>query len=70
LNFTYPLNSKPDGHFLERNPFHVRRLKGEASRPRRERVAEMYNPEIGFWGGMAILMSSITGPGLTTGNYD
>ena len=27
----------------------------------------MYNPEIGFWGGMALLVSSITGPGLTTG---
>jgi hypothetical protein len=26
------------------------------------------NPEIGFWGGMALLVSSITGPGLTTGN--
>jgi len=27
----------------------------------------MLNPEIGFWGGMALLVSSITGPGLTTG---
>jgi hypothetical protein len=25
------------------------------------------NPTIGFWGGMALLVSSITGPGLTTG---
>ena len=27
----------------------------------------LLNPEIGFWGGMALLVSSITGPGLTTG---
>lgn len=27
----------------------------------------MLDPEIGFWGGMALLVSSITGPGLTTG---
>jgi len=27
----------------------------------------MRNPTIGFWGGMALLVSSITGPGLTTG---
>jgi hypothetical protein len=27
----------------------------------------MRNPVIGFWGGMALLVSSITGPGLTAG---
>jgi hypothetical protein len=27
------------------------------------------NPEIGFWGGQALLVSSITGPALTTGMH-
>jgi hypothetical protein len=65
--FKFCLPNRPLKKNLTPQGTYVIRLKVGASRPRREQIGKMYNPEIGYWGGMALLVSSITGPGLTTG---